>query len=166
MAKDTFYQLTTNDDSAVMAYNDGRKQYFDRSVLTPAVQTWLMWHGLKQKLCDGAAMSRDPTTGRSVDTTTKINRMMAIGEMLLAGQTRMESTGGANEGGLLLAALVRLYPAKTREQLVEYLAGRSDAEKTKLRTSSRVAPIIDEIRAERGKASTIDVDALLGELED
>ena len=162
----SIYEFSATDDLATMAYADGERQLFDRSTLTPAIQTALMWHGLKQKLADGAAMSRNPETGRPATAEDKIARMMAIGERLLAGQWRAPAEGGANEGGLLLAALVRLYPAKTREQLVEYLAGRSDAERTKLRTSSRVAPIIDEIRAERGKASTIDVDALLGELED
>ena len=166
MSNPSIYTYTVTNDGARMDYADGTYQSFSRDTLTPAIQDALMWHGLKQKLADGAAMSRNPETGRPASVADKIYRMMGIGERLLAGQWRAVSEGGGNEGGLLLAALVRLYPAKTREDLVEYLKQRSEAEKAKLRTSSRIAPIIDLIRAERGRDSGIDADALLEELED
>ena len=75
-------------------------------------------------------------------------------------------SGGAT-GGLLLQALVRMYAGrKTPDELKAFLADKSDAEKTALRKNPRVAQIIDDIRAEQGKAANIDTDELLGELDD
>ena len=67
---------------------------------------------------------------------------------------------------MLLQALVRMYAGrKTPDELKAFLADKSDAEKTALRKNPRVATIIEEIRAETGKAANIDTDELLGELE-
>jgi hypothetical protein len=67
---------------------------------------------------------------------------------------------------LLLQALCRMYAGrKTADELRAFLADKTDAEKTALRKNPRVAAIIEEIRAETGKAANIDTDGLLGELE-
>ena len=66
---------------------------------------------------------------------------------------------------MLLQALCRMYEGrKTVEELKAFLVDKSDAEKTALRKNPRVAAIIEDIRAEQGKAADIDTDELLGEL--
>ena len=72
-----------------------------------------------------------------------------------------------NSGGLLYRALCRLYEGKKSESDIrEFLAAKTDREKAALRANSRVAEMIETIRAETGKAANVDTDAMLGELDD
>ena len=92
--------------------------------------------------------------------------MKTVYDRLLAGQWNATREGGGATGGLLLQALVRMYAGrKTPDELRAFLAEKTDAEKTALRKNPRVAAIIEEIRAETGRAVSIDTDELLGELE-
>ena len=123
-------------------------------------------HGLKQKLVDAAAISRNPETGRAASIDDKYNAVKTVFNRLLRGQWNAVREGGGATGGLLLQALARIYDGrKTVEQLREYLSDKSDAEKTALRKNPKVAAIIDEIRVEMGRAGGIDTDELLNELE-
>jgi len=125
-------------------------------------------HGLKQKLVDAAAISRDPNTGRSASVEAKAAAVREVYERLLAGEwnKRREGSGAGGSGGLLFAALCRMYDGqKTPEQIQGFLAGKSDAEQAALRKNPKVAAIIELIRAERTKgASGVDSDELLQEL--
>lgn len=120
-------------------------------------------HGLKQKLVDAAAIGRDPDTGRTASPQIKIAAMEEVLNRLLAGEWNKRREGNPT-GGLLLRALARLYPTRTREQLVEFLAGKSDAEKAALRRNPKVAAVIEEIRAESADDESIDSDELLAGL--
>ena len=125
-----------------------------------------VWHGLKQKLVDAAAISRNPETGRAASVEDKYQAVKTVYDRLLAGSWNAVREGGGTTGGLLLQALCRMYAGrKTPDELKAFLADKSDAEKTALRKNPRVATIIEEIRAETGKAANIDTDELLGELE-
>ena len=137
--------------------------------LTPEILAQAALHGLKQKLVDAAAISRNPDTGKPASPDDKWAAVMEVYSRITGpgatwNKTREGGAGGS--GGLLFRALVRLYPAKTADQLREYLDGKSDAEKTALRKNPKVATVIEEIRAETGKAANVDTDELLGELED
>ena len=134
--------------------------------LTTDIQQQAMMHGLKQKLVDAAALSRNPETGRAATVEDKYQTVKTVYDRLLAGQWNATREGGGATGGLLLQALCRMYSGrKTPEELKAFLADKSDAEKTALRKNPRVAQIIEDIRAEQGKAAGIDTDELLGELE-
>lgn len=150
-----------------------RLTYSDGSVLSVArtdldrERTWetLAWHGLKQKLVDAAAISRDPETGRAATIDTKKRAVAEVHERLLAGQWNKVREGVAT-GGLLLSALIRMYDGrKTREELEVYLSGKTDAEKAALRVNPKVAAIIEAIKAERAITSGTDSNALLAELD-
>lgn len=131
--------------------------------LSSEVLRYATLHGLKQKLVDAAAISRNPETGRSATVADKIAAVQEVLDRLLAGEWNKRREG-APTGGLLLRALARLYPARTRDQLVEFLAGKSDAEKAALRRNPKVAAIIEEIRAESADDESIDSDELLAGL--
>lgn len=135
-------------------------------VLASDVQQYAMMHGLKQKLVDAAAISRNPETGRPATVEDKYQAVKAVYDRLLTGQWNAVREGGGATGGLLLQALVRMYDGrKTVDELRAFLADKTDAEKTALRKNPRVAQIIEDIRAETGKAASIDTDELLSELE-
>ena len=135
------------------------------SQLTPEIREMALLHGLKQKLVDAAAMSRNPITGRSATIEDKFEAVSIVHKRLLAGSWNAPREGGGATGGLLFQALCRLYEGrKTPEQLKTYLDTLSDAQKTALRASGRIAPILEQLRAEAGRG--IDSDALLDALDE
>lgn len=166
MARTSLFDYTTTADEATFAYRNGVEEVIDFLSLSPEIRHQLMVHGLKQKVGDAAAIPRDTATGYAATDGDKIAAMSAVIARLRAGQwNAAKGEGGGSSGGLLLRALVELYPAKTRESLVEYLAGKSDKEKAALRTSAKIAPVIDRLKAEAGRAAGIDADDLLDELD-
>ena len=135
------------------------------SQLTPEMREMALLHGLKQKLVDAAAMSRNPITGRSATIEDKFEAVSIVHKRLLAGSWNAPREGGGGTGGMLFQALCRLYEGrKTPEQLRTYLDNLSDAQKNALRASSRIAPILEVLRAEAGRG--IDSDALLDALDE
>lgn len=152
----------------LLTFADGRQLLLDAGRLSSEIKEAAMMHGLKQKLVDAAAISRDPTTGRAATIDTKYEAVREVFDRITGENPQWNKTreGGGATGGLLLQALVRMYAGKqTKERIVDYLAGLDDKQKAALRKNSRVATIIEEIRAERGGDSA-DSDELLAELED
>jgi len=124
-------------------------------------------HGLKQKLVDAAAISRNPDTGRAASVADKAAAVREVYERLVRGEWNKARGEGSGSGGLLYRALVRLYSAtKTAEEVRAWLDERSDAEQAALRKNSKVAAMIETIRAESAKAEGIDSAALLAGLGD
>ena len=140
------------------------------SDLTPELATYAMFHGLKQKLVDAAAISCDPETGRSPSLDAKIAAVREVYDRLMVGQWNKPAGEGTATGGLLYMALCRLYEGrKTGDDLKTYLAGKSDKDKAALRKNPKIAAIIEEIKAERAANATdaeVDTDEMLQELED
>lgn len=158
---------TINGNTLALTFANGETLTMREDALNSDVQQYAMMHGLKQKLVDAAAISRNTETGRPASVEDKYQAVKVVFDRLLAGQWNATREGGGNAGGLLLQALVRMYAGrKTPEELKAFLADKTDAEKTALRKNPRVAQIIEDIRAEQGKAANIDTDELLGELED
>ena len=150
----------------VLTFANGESLTLYPDQLSEDITAAALMHGLKQKLVDAAAISRNPETGRAASVEDKYQAVKTVYDRLLAGQWNAVREGGGATGGLLLQALCRMYAGrKTAEELKAFLADKSDAEKTALRKNPRVATIIEEIRAETGKAASIDTDELLGELE-
>ena len=156
-----------NGNTLALTFANGETLTMRGDALNSDVQQYAMMHGLKQKLVDAAAISRNPETGRAASVEDKYQAVKVVYDRLLAGQWNATREGGGATGGLLLQALVRMYAGrKTADELKAFLADKSDAEKTALRKNPRVATIIEEIRAEQGKTADIDTDELLGELEE
>lgn len=154
-------------DSAALTLNfaNGKELIITTNSLKDGMLYMAAIHGLKQKLVDAAAISRNPETGRAATVEDKYQAVKTVYDRLLTGQWNATREGGAT-GGLLLQALIRMYDGRrTPEDVKNFLANKTDAEKAALRKNPRVAQIIEEIRAETGKAANIDTDELLGELE-
>lgn len=154
-------------NTLALTFANGETLTMRGDTLNSDVQQYAMMHGLKQKLVDAAALSRNPETGRAATIEDKFQAVKAVYDRLLAGQwNATREGGGGGSGGLLFQALCRLYTIKPPEQIAAFLAGKTDAEKTALRKNPKIAAIIEEIRAEQGKAANIDTDELLSELEE
>lgn len=148
----------------VLTFSNGRDITVKADELAVGIQRYAMLHGLKQKLVDAAAITRNPDTGRSATIEDKFEAVKEVYDRLLAGQWNKARGDGTGSGGLLFKALCRVYPTKTPDAIREFLAKKSDAEKTALRGNPKIAEAIAAIRAEAGTTANIDTDGLLDEL--
>ncbi len=144
-------EATITGEMLTLDFANGERLTIGTHQLTPEIATQAMMHGLKQKLVDAAAISRNPDTGRSATIEDKYAAVREVFDRLIAGEWNKRREGsGASGGGLLLSALIRLYSGrKTEQQLREYVSGLTEKEQATLRASERVAPIIAAIKAER-----------------
>lgn len=163
----------TDDGGLILEFRHGETLKLHPESLAPEIQRAAMLHGLKQKLVDAAAISRDPTTGRAATIATKYDAVREVFDRIAGdapswNKPREGSGGGA--GGLLFRALCRMYAGRqTPEAVRSYLDGLTDKQKQALRVDSRVAKIIEEIRAESDRPTGVNTDALLaglGSLDD
>lgn len=170
--KQSAIETTTNGLDLTLTFSDGRELIVRMSKLSDEIQRQAILHGLKQKLCDAAAISRDPVTGRAATIDTKYDAVKEVFDRLMsidATWNKQREAGAGGSGGLLLASLARMYAGrKTKEDLRTFLDGKSLSEQAALRKNPRVAEIIEEIKAERAKDDDdgADSDEMLSELED
>lgn len=135
------------------------------NALTADLLNHAIVHGLKQKIGDAAAMSRNPETGASATLADKRAAMARVIDQLMGGDWNKTREGGAGgAGGLLFAALCRMQPTKPAAEIRAWLDGKTPAEQAALRKNPKVAPIIAAIQAERVKTDGIDSDDLLDDL--
>lgn len=147
-----------------LTFSNGKALSIRRDQLSAMLEAEAMIHGLKQKLVDAAAISRNPETGRSATVDDKYEAVKEVYDRLLSGSWNA-TREGSSAGSLLFKALCRMQPTKEAAVLREWLAKRTDEEKNALRKNPAVAKVIAEIQAESIKDSGIDSDALLSQLE-
>ena len=156
-----------NDGSLVLTFRHGEILRLHPESLAPEIQRAAMLHGLKQKLVDAAAISRDTATGRAATIATKYDAVREIFDRIThatAPSWNKSRTGGAGGQGGLLARAIARYKSVPVEQAKAYLERLTDAQKQALRVDPRIATIINELRLESAKPAGIDTDALLGGL--
>ena len=164
--RNTAISASINGTTLTLTFANGKTLTMRGDALNSDIQQYAMMHGLKQKLIDAAAISRNPETGRPASIEDKYQAVKAVYDRLLAGQWNAPREGGGATGGLLFQALCRMYAGrKTPEEIKAFLDTKTDAERAALRKNPRVAAVIAEIRAEQGETMGIDTDELLDELE-
>jgi hypothetical protein len=150
-----------------IAFSDGTKLEVKVDDLTPEIQAYAMFHGLKQKLVDAGAITHSKETGRSATLADKKNAVTEIFKRITGpeGSWNKVREGASASGGLLLRALCEVYPSKTVEQLREWLKSKTDDQKAALRVCPEVAAIIARLKLGAAKGAP-DTDAMLAELDD
>jgi hypothetical protein len=131
--------------------------------LSDRVRDRAMLHGMIQRISDAAALSRDPATGIPATPADKLASMRALVDHYETGTEEWNRRRAGGDGGVLVRALMELYPTKTREQIGEFLAGKSAREKDALKRSAKVAPIIERMERDAGRG--LDGNAMLEGLE-
>ena len=154
----------------VLAFRHGEVLRIHPETLNPEIQRAAMLHGLKQKLVDAAAISRDTTTGRAATIITKFDAVKEIFDRITGAGGKAPSwnksrVGGAGGQGGLLARAIARYKNVEVAAAKAYLDRLTDAQKQALRVDPRIAAIINDLRAESAKPAGIDTDALLGGLD-
>ena len=169
MAAVSFEPIVSGVDGAqegwVLTFAGGRQRSVKGADLTRALQQAALFHGLKQKLGDAAAIPRNTDTGRSATNAEKAEAVCEVLDRLLAGEWNKTREGGETGAGVLLTALVNLYPKKTREALTAWLAGLDKDARAKIRKNPTVAAEMLRIRSERAAAGAEGSGDLLSELE-
>lgn len=154
----------------VLDFATNERLEIDFDDLDPRIINEAIAHGLKQKLVDAAAISRDPANGKSATPDTKFKAVKAVYDRLTGPNPSWNATtraaGGGGNGGLLAQALLALYPKQTAESIAEFLKKKTDEEKAALRKSAKVAEQIALIQAARAAQSGANSDDLLEELGD
>jgi len=160
-------EATVTEDGALMLeFRHGETLTLRPYALAPEIQRAALLHGLKQKLVDAAAISRDTTTGRAATIQTKYDAVREIFDRITGENpswNKPRAGGAGGQGGLLARAIAR-YKNVTIEQAKAYLDRLTDAQKQALRVDPRIAAVINEIRLETAKPAGIDTDALLSGL--
>ena len=159
-----------SDGTLVLAFRHGEVLRLHPESLAPEIQRMAMLHGLKQKLVDAAAISRDTATGRAATIATKFNAVREIFDRITGAGGEAPSwnkprAGGAGGQGGLLARAIARYKNVEVAAAKAYLDRLTDAQKQALRVDPRIATIINDLRAESAKPAGIDTDALLGGLD-
>ena len=160
----------TDEGTLVMAFAGVEVFTVYPDAMPVEIQRRAMLHGFSAKLVDAAAISRNPDTGRAATVGDKQAAVMEVYERLCAGRWnkgREAGTGGSATGGLLLGALMSIYPKQSREKLDTWLKSLSKDQVSALRLDTKVAAKIAELKAARAKEEKgpVDVAGLLGELE-
>lgn len=147
----------------VFTGDNGRELSVSVDQLTDDIRVQAMMHGLKQKIGDAAAISRNPDTGRSATTDDKFDAMRDVRDRLLSGQWNKTREGGdgGGAGGLLFKALCKVKADKTPAEVRAYLEARTKEEQAALRKVPAIAAAIEAIRAAQAKDDGIDGEALL-----
>ena len=162
-------EATVGDDGAlILEFRHGETLRLHPETLAPEIQRKAMLHGLKQKLVDAAAISRDTATGRAATIATKYEAVREIFDRITGENpswNKPRAGGAGGQGGLLARAIAR-YKNVPVEAAKAYLDRLTDAQKQALRVDPRIAAIINELRMESAKPAGIDTDALLGGLDD
>jgi hypothetical protein len=156
-----------SDSLLILTFANQRVLTVDAKALSPAIRHAAMMHGLKQKLIDGAAIARDPETGRTATIDDKYDAVADIYSRITHATEPAwnkvrggEGTGGNVKGGVFVTALMRM-TTKSRDDIESYLAKLSKEEVAALRKNPRVADLMRLIQAERTDTSKVDTDALL-----
>ena len=136
-----------------LTFADGSVARLAESSLSESIRHAAIMHGLKQKLVDAAAMSRNPDTGKPASMADKKAAVLEVFERITSPDgtwNKVRGEGGtASEGGLLIRALVRVYDGvNTPEQVRAYVANLDAAQQAALRKDPRIFPIILTIKAE------------------
>lgn len=134
--------------------------------LSTEIRAALILHGLKQKICDAAAIPRDTDTGRSATPAEKFAAMQRVATNLLAGEWGVKRGEGDGSSGqsLLFRALQRLYPDTAPDALRTKIAAWDKKQQAAMRKNPKIAAVILEIQAESFASGDLDTDAMLAEL--
>lgn len=152
-------------DVMTLTFANGQELVVLPTMFTPEIVAQATTHGLKQKLVDAAALSRNPYTGRSATADDKYNAVKEVFDRLLTGHWNKPREGAvAVKGGLLFAALCRMQPGRPAEEIKSWLDDLTNEQKAALRKNPKVAATIAGIRSEQVKTGDVDTDSLLDEL--
>ena len=159
-------QTSINGNRIKFAVKDAGELELDMTRLHDAIVNRAAVHGMVQRISDGAALSRNPDTGKPASALDKFNSMKRLVEHYMSGTAEwaIRSAGErAPRATLELDVLCEAYPEQPREKLAKWLKSKSQAERTALMQEPRMAEIYAKLVSQA--TESVDTDTLLIELE-
>ena len=128
-------------------------------------------HGWTQRICDAAALAKDPKTGKSATRTAKLERMQTIIDWYAGTENPWKMTGtgearSSSEQRLLLAAFME-WKSLEEDRAKKFLATRTKEQLHAIRNIKAVVQIMNRLREEEAtEVDGLDIDAELEDFED
>lgn len=152
-----------------LTFSNGKEIIVNANDLRQDIRDMAMIAGLKAKLIDAAAMSRNPENGASASVDDKFNAVKKVADRLMSAdgqwnEGRSAAGDGATSGAnnILLRAMMRM-TGHDEAYVRAFLENKTKEERAALRKNPRVAAIIVELQSAT-VVGGINTDALLGEL--
>jgi len=129
------------------------------------VREYAACHGIKQKIGDAAAQSRDPLTGKSASPAQKLAAIQKVVDRLENGGNWNGVSGGSGSADItmLIKALTELYPNIDVAVLTAKVTGMTAEQRAAALVDERVAEIVRRLTAERVRH--VDTDQLFMDLD-
>jgi hypothetical protein len=153
-----------------LTFINGKEIVIDANALSEEIRNQALLHGLKQKLVDAAAISRNLDTGASASVDDKYNAVRKIADRLTAVGAKWnegraangEAPATAGVNNLLLRALMQM-TGRDVDYTKQFLEGKSKEQRASLRKNPRVMAIMAELSAAT-VVNGVNTDDLLEEL--
>jgi hypothetical protein len=148
-------------------FADGKELVIDANSLRPEIRNMAMMHGLKQKLVDAAALSRNPANGQPASISDKYDAVKRVADRLMSedgnwNEGRGEGGTSAPNSNILLRALMRM-TGRDEAFTRDFMSSKTKEQIAALRKNPKVMAAIAEIQAAT-VVNGVNTDALLGEL--
>lgn len=143
----------------------------DTATLSDTIREQAMYHGLKQKICDAAALSRDTTTGQSATPAEKHAAMQAVAANLVAGvwNAGRAEGGGMSREATVLQALANVYGmdmAWAEAKIVATMTKKGIDRKAAVKLWGATEKVAAEVERLKPKPkANLDADELMAELD-
>lgn len=164
--------VQSNEDYTVLTFTvkDAGAVSLDMRKLSDKVRNYAAVHGMKQRISDAAALSRDQKTGLAATPAEKLAEMTALVQWYESGTEdwRRAGTGGGRQSEetklrvRLINALTRFQPDKDEAKLRDFAMKLSVKEVQAMLASAQLQPILAAMDAEAVKG--IDTEALFAGL--
>lgn len=150
-----------------VTFSNGKDLSIDVATLTPEIQRQAMLHGIKQKLVDAAAMSRDADNLNSNQVEAKYEAVRAVHARLTSDHPSWNKERAAqgtptNGNNLLVRALMQM-TGRDKSYVDDFLSSKTKEQRAALKRNPRVLSIIAELQAAT-VSHGVDTDELLTEL--
>ena len=151
-------QSTVSAEGQVSVKLDFRNGQTRTFTIPQALTAKFAAHGAEQKLGDEIA--------GLADTDDCVMAMDELIDRLYNGEWGVKREANGMAGTSILARALCELTGKSRDEIKTFLSGKTQADKSALRGSAKLKPIIDRLESEKASTkSTVDTDAMLGELE-
>lgn len=141
-----------------LTFINGKEIVIDANTLNPEIRDMALLHGLKQKLVDAAAISRNVETGKSASADDKYEAVKKIADRLTSpdgkwneGRAAGEPATSASVNSILIRAVMKM-TGHSEAYTKDWLANKTKEQRAALRKNPRVVQIMVEVvRSDRGK---------------
>jgi len=151
-----------------LTFSGGQEIIIDANKLRPEIRDMAILHGLKQKLVDAAAISRNVENGQPASVADKYAAVKKVADRLMSpdGQWN-EGRGAAGEStpksnDILVRALI-VMTGRDEAYVKDFLSAKTKEQRAALKKNPRVVAIIAELTAAT-VSNGVNTDELLGEL--